>query len=114
MSRSSFAASGKAQTFSRGCFHGDRLRANVERTRDIRPHRPGMRHDAGPFENNGRIDIANLKARTGKQQGDFFQEQQAGDPPVPCIGIRKMLPDITQGRCPEQRIGDRMDKHIRV
>ena len=42
----------------------------------------------------------------------MLQKLQTGNPLVLWVRIWKMLSDVSKGRCSQQRIHDRMEKHI--
>ena len=59
-----------------------------------------------------RINILDHKALLIQQPFDCLQKLHTGSPLLLWIGVREMLPDIPECRCPEQCIHDRMQCHI--
>ena len=105
---------GKAQALFRRGLHIHLFYADAQGISNVLPHLLDMRSHLRLLGDDRRIDILNKICFLRDQLSDMGQQLQAVRPLIGRIVIREMLADISQSRCSEEGVTDRMQKHVRI
>lgn len=114
MGGDTFFAARKPQPFRGRRLDRDAIGGKAERPGNGRTHGRDVRRQFRLLCNDGRVDIRYSITCIPYHVNDLFKQKYAGDVAVLFIGIRKMLPDITQGGGTQHGITDGMQQHIGI
>jgi hypothetical protein len=114
MSDGPFFRPNETQPFAGRRFYRDLFHRQSENIGDVLTHKIDVRGNFGTLQNHGGIDVDNRVPMVRKKTGHMRQEKQARDPLVSLVGIRKVLPDVAQGRRAQQCVRDRMNEHVSI
>ena len=109
-----FAAPGKAEPFGRGRLDADRAFIHPGEPGNFAAHSGAVGADLGRFANDGEVDIADPVAGLRNQFCGMFEKlARARAFPLRVAG-REMGADIAIANRAQNRIGDRMQRHIGI
>ena len=104
----------KAQMLLRRRLHADLPDVDSKRPGYVGPHLVYIRPEPGSLGDHSRIHIFDGPAVFLQNLRDTAGKTQGIRPLVSRITIRKMKPDIPEGRCAEQSVHNGMDQDIRI
>ncbi len=112
--RDPLPGAGEAHPLLRGGLHADVVHGEAACFRQLFPHGADIGRKLRPLGNDGDIRIHRDIPPLPQNGNDTLQEQNAVRSAVLRIGIGEQLPDVAQGRRPEKRVHQRVDRHVRI
>src|SRR5262249_22314666 len=95
-------------------FHAYLIDMQHERCSDLLPHVVVESRQLRLFADDRRIDVRHHKAVPFKQLPYFAQEADALGSGIRLLRLRKMHSDVSQSRCSQKSINDRMQERVTV
>ena len=87
---------------------------DVEQGGELKPQFLLPRADLRSFQNHGRVEVADFKARLIDPASGGVEEPPAVGPIVGRVGVGKELPDVFLTEGTEQGVGDRVQEGITI
>ena len=114
MSFDSLFPADESEPLGRRGLDRDTLRIYSHRLGQRFPHGGDMRFYLRALQTKRAVDVAYAVAFVAEHFDGMPQQDPAVDTLEPLGSIRKMEPDIAQGRRSEQRVAQRMDQRVAV
>ena len=90
------------------------LEREVQDPREGGTHLGASRSDRGTFAQDRDVARSGRVTGVGDQRDDTTQELEPADPFERRVRVGEMLPDVAEGRRPEERVGDRVTDRVAV
>lgn len=108
------AAPYETETLGGGSLDTDTLRFNAHNGSETRAHFCNIWSDLGSLEGNGNIHIADIPAKRTDFSHDYGKQSLARRAFPLQVSIGKQMPYVTERKCPEQSVTQRMHSHIPI
>lgn len=109
-----FAATGEAEAFGGGSFHGNAVGVDGEVGGDVGNHLGDVGEHLGGLGHDGNVYVANGVAALGKEAHTFAEEEAGVGAAIALVGVGEVVADVAEGGGAEKGIGEGVEGHVGI